>query len=60
MDAFTQAGAIGLARGKAMYLNKKRMLQAMQATAAAQERYASTGDINQADFTAEERNQSKE
>jgi hypothetical protein len=60
MDAFTQAGAIGLSRGKAMYLDKKRMLQAMRATAASQERYASTGDINHADFTAEERQQSTE
>lgn len=60
MDAFAEAGAIGVGHGKSMYLDKKRMMQALQAVAASQSRYAATGDINQADFTTEERNQSKE
>jgi len=55
IDAFTEAGAIGLAHGKSLYLGKKRMLAAMAAAAASQQRYAQTGDLKAADFTQTER-----
>jgi hypothetical protein len=54
VDAFAQASALGIHPDKYLRLKKKRLLAAMQHTAASQTRYAKTGDLNQGDFTPEE------
>jgi Mg-chelatase subunit ChlD len=54
VDAFAEAGAIGIAPGKYMALKKGKLRQAMQYAAASQARYAETGDINKGDFLKQE------
>ena len=54
VDAFAEAGAIGIGAGKYMALKKGKLRQAMQYAAASQTRYAQTGDINRGDFLKEE------
>lgn len=54
VDAFTEARQMGIKEAKYMALKKKRLLAAMQHTAAAQERYSRTGNLDEADFTASE------
>ena len=54
VDAFDEAGAIGIKGGKYMHLKKKRLLEAMQHVSASQARYSQTGDLDQADFTTDE------
>jgi hypothetical protein len=55
VDAFAEAGAIGIHSDKYLRLKKAKLIGAMQHAAASQARYAKTGDLNQGDFTAEER-----
>jgi hypothetical protein len=60
IDAFSEAGAIGVNAGHSMYVDKKAMIRAMKSLNQSQSRYASTGDLKQAEFTEEERAQAKE
>lgn len=55
IDAFTEAGAIGIKSDKYLRLKKAKLREAMQYAAASQTRYTRTGDINAGDFTAAER-----
>lgn len=55
IDAFAEAGAIGIHPDKYMRLKKGKLRQAMQYAAASQARYSQSGDLNQGDFTAAER-----
>ena len=55
IDAFTEAGAIGIKSGRYLKLKKSKLREAMQHAAASQTRYTQTGDINAGDFTAGER-----
>lgn len=55
VDAFAEAGSIGIHPDKYMRLKKAKLHAAMQYAAASQARYAQTGDLNTGDFTAEER-----
>lgn len=55
VDAFAEAQAIGIGVDKFMRLKKAKLGAAMKYAAASQTRYAQTGDLNAADFTAEER-----
>jgi hypothetical protein len=55
VDAFAEAGAIGIHPGKYLHLKKAKLRQSMQHAAASQARYMETGDLNKGDFTAEER-----
>lgn len=55
VDAFTEAGAIGIHPDKYMRLKKTKLRHAMQYAAASQARYSQTGDLNAGDFTQEER-----
>jgi hypothetical protein len=57
VDAFAEAGAIGIAPGKYLHLKKQRLRESMQFAAASQARYTQTGDINAADFTPAERDE---
>lgn len=57
VDAFAEAGAIGISRGKYLSLKKGKLRQSMQFAAASQARYTQTGDIDAADFTDEERSE---
>jgi hypothetical protein len=59
VDAFAEAGAIGIHPEKYMHLKKKRLLAAMQHAAASQGRYAQTGDLAQGDFTQSEQSDVK-
>jgi hypothetical protein len=54
VDAFADAGAIGIAPGKYMHLKKGKLRQAMQYVGASQARYTESGDINRGDFLKEE------
>ncbi|MGE0743175.1 MAG: hypothetical protein AB7O98_17705 [Hyphomonadaceae bacterium] len=54
VDAFAEAGAIGIHPDKYMRLKKGKLRQAMSHAAASQERYVRTGDLNAGDFTAAE------
>lgn len=54
VDAFTEAGAIGIKQGKYMHLKKGRLQAAMQHAAASQTRYATTGNADLGDFTEAE------
>lgn len=55
VDAFTEAGAIGIQGGKYLHLKKGKLRQSMQYAAASQERYARSASLDDGDFTAEER-----
>jgi hypothetical protein len=55
IDAFTEAGAIGIKSEKYLRLKKEKLLAAMQYAAASQTRFANTGDLDAGDFTAGER-----
>lgn len=50
VDAFEDAGAIGIAPGKYMALKKTRLRESMRHAAASQARYVQSGDITLADF----------
>lgn len=55
VDAFAEAGAIGIKGGKYLALKKGKLRESMRYAAASQERYAQSGDINAADFNEGER-----
>jgi hypothetical protein len=55
VDAFTEAGEIGIHAGKYLRLKKTRLRESMQFAAASQTRYAQTGDQDSGDFTEAER-----
>lgn len=55
VDTFADAGRIGIEHKDRYYIKKKKMLAAFYATRAAQERYASSGNMEDTAFTAEER-----
>ncbi|MGD9816314.1 MAG: VWA domain-containing protein [Hyphomonadaceae bacterium] len=50
VDAFEDAGAIGIGPGKIMALRKGKLRQSMQYAAASQHRYAKSGDLESGDF----------
>jgi hypothetical protein len=55
VDAFAEAGAIGIKAGKYLHLKKAKLRESMQHVGASQARYVETGDLDKGDFTAEER-----
>ena len=55
VDAFAEAGAIGIHSDKYLLLKKTKLRAAMQYAAASQARYAQSGDTNEGDFTEVER-----
>lgn len=55
VDAFAEAGSIGIHPEKYLRLKKAKLREAMQHASASQARYAQTGDLNTGDFTAAER-----
>lgn len=55
VDAFAEAGSIGIRPEKYLHLKKAKLREAMQHASASQERYVRTGDLNTGDFTAAER-----
>jgi len=55
IDAFTEAGAIGIKSGKYLRLKKGKLRQAMGYAAASQARYSQTGNLDEGDFTHAER-----
>lgn len=55
VDAFAEAGAIGIQSGKYMSLRKGKLKESMRYAAASQTRYAQSGDLNAGDFLDEER-----
>ncbi|MEZ5961926.1 MAG: vWA domain-containing protein [Hyphomonadaceae bacterium] len=60
IDAFAEAGSIGIKGGQYLALKKGKLRQSMEYARASQERYASTGNINAADFLDEERKDANE
>jgi hypothetical protein len=55
IDAFAEAGAIGIAPGRFLKLKKAKLRAAMEYAAASQARYASTGDLRSGNFSEAER-----
>ena len=55
VDAFAEAGAIGIDAGKYLHLKKSKLRQSMQYVGASQARYAQSGDVNRGDFLKEEK-----
>ena len=55
VDAFAEAGAIGIKPGKYLRLKKGKLTESMRFAAASQARYAQSGDIEAGDFLQEER-----
>lgn len=55
VDAFAEAGAIGIRSGKYMSLRKGKLKESMRYAAASQTRYAQSGNLNAGDFLDEER-----
>jgi hypothetical protein len=55
IDAFAEAGAIGIKSDRFLKLKKTKLAAAMQYAAASQARYTRTGDANAGAFTQEER-----
>jgi hypothetical protein len=55
IDAFTEAGAIGIKSDRFLKLKKAKLAAAMQYAAASQARYTRTGDPNTGGFTDAER-----
>lgn len=60
IDAFAEAGAIGIKGGKYLRLKKGKLRESMAYARAAQERYSATGDIDMADFNDDERKDANE
>jgi hypothetical protein len=60
IDAFAEAGAIGVKRGQYLALKKGKLRESMGYAAASQTRYARSGDIKQADFLDAERDDANE
>ena len=56
VDAFADAQAIGVGAGQYLALKKSKLRESMRHTAASQARYVHTGDLAQAAFLPEERN----
>lgn len=59
VDAFADAGAIGVHPGKYMHLKKPRLREAMQHVSASQSRYTTGGNLDDGDFTASEQSDVK-
>jgi len=55
IDAFAEAGAIGIKGGNYLALKKAKLRESMQYAGAAQARYAQSGDLKAAEFNEEER-----
>lgn len=55
VDAFAEAGAIGVQAGKYLSLKKGKLKESMRYAAASQARYAQTGNLGAGDFLAAER-----
>lgn len=55
IDAFADAGAIGIKSAKYLQLKKSKLAHAMRYAAASQARYANTGDLDSGDFSSDER-----
>ncbi|MEQ1809337.1 MAG: vWA domain-containing protein [Terricaulis sp.] len=55
IDAFAEAGAIGIKGGNYLALKKAKLRESMQHAHASQARYAQTGDFKSAEFLDEER-----
>lgn len=55
INAFTEAGAIGIKAEKYLGLRKSKLMSAMRYAAASQARYATSGDLDSADFSNAER-----
>lgn len=60
IDAFADAGAIGVKAGNYLALKKGKLRESMGHTAASQARYAQTGSFNYAEFRDEERRDANE
>jgi hypothetical protein len=59
IDAFNEAGAIGIQSGKYLHLKKGKLRQSMGYAAASQERYSRSGKLDEGDFTEAERDDAK-
>ncbi|MEZ5958719.1 MAG: vWA domain-containing protein [Hyphomonadaceae bacterium] len=55
IDAFAEAGAIGIKGGNYLALKKGKLRQSMGYARASQERYANSGDLSTAEFQENER-----
>jgi hypothetical protein len=55
IDAFAEAGAIGIKGGNYLALKKGKLRESMKHARASQARYAQTGDFNAAEFRDDER-----
>ncbi|MBI3440030.1 MAG: VWA domain-containing protein [Proteobacteria bacterium] len=55
VDAFNEAGAIGIKSQKYLQLKKTKLAHAMRYAAASQARYATTGNLDEGDFSNAER-----
>lgn len=55
IDAFNEAGAIGVSSGKYLHLKKGKLRQSLGHVRASQTRYASSGNLDRADYTEAER-----
>jgi hypothetical protein len=60
IDAFAEAGAIGIKGGNYLALKKGKIRESMRYARASQERYAGSGDVSQADFLEAERQDANE
>lgn len=60
IDAFAEAGAIGIKSGNYLALKKGKLRESMGYTAASQARYASSGDLDLARFLDDERKDANE
>lgn len=60
VDAFTEAGSIGVRAGSYLALKKGKLRESMGYAAASQARYARSGDVKQADFLDAERKDANE
>lgn len=60
IDAFAEAGAIGVKGGNYLALKKGKLRESMGYAAASQARYAQTGSFDHAEFRSEERRDANE
>lgn len=60
IDAFAEAGAIGIKSGNYLALKKGKLRESMQHTSASQARYAKSGDFDSAAFLDAEREDANE
>jgi hypothetical protein len=60
IDAFAEAGAIGIKGGNYLALKKAKLRESMAYARASQERYAGSGDISQGEFQQAERQDANE